>query len=394
MPAQRPWYPAFPADYFAATQGWDLDMKGPYRLLIDLLNERDRPFPDDPKFVAGVLGCSVQRWRKVREFLIGNGKLIPTPDGQHLTNPRFEREHAKRTADRAERVEDGRLGGLISAAKKAGQTELFDEDRPVGAGARTRTENRVNPEKVLKNFRKTSGNVASHSEIVKTISNEINGNAQPPPQAPCARDSSETIKTLNTSQPNGSAPCAPARGTEPLANASLGRLYEAVCEAAGVCFTDPTAIDRAMTHVEKWRNDGLDFDEVVVPTIRQIVLTTDNPTRTLGRFNRDVRHQQAKRAASVRRGEPYAPPAVPKLNPEGEDPEFLSLRTDLLEQTSPAWYCLFLNSVTFEDLGDQGHGRRPLKIHGLDYLVNDLRHGRFGALILNAAKPYGYTALW
>lgn len=96
MVAGRPFYHAYPADFLMATQGWDLETKGAYRLIIDVLNDRDRPVPDEPKFIAGILGCSIQRWRKLREFLLDQGKLMLTEDGMHLTNPRFEREHMSR----------------------------------------------------------------------------------------------------------------------------------------------------------------------------------------------------------------------------------------------------------------------------------------------------------
>src|SRR6185369_5154112 len=115
MVAGRPYYHAYPADFFMATQGWDLETKGAYRLIIDLLNDRDRPVPDDPKFIAGVIGCSIQKWRKIRETLLVSGKLMHTEDGLHLTNPRFEREHAARSESRTAAQMNGHLGGLERA---------------------------------------------------------------------------------------------------------------------------------------------------------------------------------------------------------------------------------------------------------------------------------------
>lgn len=397
MVAGRPWYHAYPADFFTATQGWDLDMKGPYRLLIDLLNERDRPIPDDPKFIAGILGCSVQRWKKVRLYLLEQGKLIPTPDGQHLTNPRFEREHEEREEKRLASAEYGRQGGRISAARRAGQSEfdLDDDSRVPARDAHTaRTEQPKSRKKIAKESRKSSKSSPSHSQLSNGKSPKINETPQAPPQAPCARESPET-RVKDSTHPNG---VFDSREPGRLGNADLKDLYDAVCEAAGVCFVQPVAIDRAMTQVERWVDAGVDFDEVVIPTIRAEVLTTDEPTRTLGRFNAKVLHQHAKRKAAEAKGTRFEPPPLPQLSPDGEDPAFLPLRTDLLETIGASAYCLVFNHVRFEDKGRCQGDKRPLGISEASirggHCVEELRHGRWSPLLRTHAAKYGFTDVW
>lgn len=404
MVAGRPYYQAYPADFFTATQGWDLDMKGPYRLIIDLLNERDRPIPDDPKFVAGVLGCSVQRWRKVRQYLLDHGKLVSSPDGLHLTNPRFERERAERAEKLTAAQQAGRAGGLKSAALRASQQEMdFDPDDPPpepDSRARTparhaRTEKHKNGEKIEKLSQNFSKSSSSHSQLPKEKPHEFNGSIQPPPQAPYARDSSET-KEEDSTQPNSStAPYARAREGGRLDDADLMTLYEAVCDAAGVAFVQPGAIDRAMTQVEKWRDAGIDFEEVVVPAITQTVLSSDDPTRTLARFNAKVLHEHARRKAAAKKGETYRPPQVPKLNPDGEDPSFLPLRTDLLEVLGPDTYSLTLNPIRLEDVG-QCHGdRRPIRLVGPDHAIRSVKDaGELQQTFKRIALKHGFTDLW
>lgn len=399
MVAGRPWYAAYPADFFMATQHFDLETKGAYRLLIDLLNDRDRPFPDDPKFIAGVLGCSIQKWKKLRTQLLREGKLVPTPDGLHLTNPRFDREHYEREEKRRAAVEHGRAGGKISAAIRAGQTELpMDEAQPPSVRPRARAHGRTDKsqqtsKKVPTKIEQSSNFVASRSELPKEKTPDINGEPQPPPQAPCAREESESESESPQSQP---ASRARAREDAPgrLANTDLKTLYDEVCSAAGVCFTQPTAIDRAMTQVQKWQQSGIDFEEVILPTIRSTVLQSDEPTRTLGRFNARIGHEHARREAAALKSTSYIPPAVPKLNPEGEDPSFLPLRTDLLEKLGGRAYCLALNDARFEDPGPVGDGR-PLRIrHRVASFEDDLKRGRWSKHILDAARPYGFTDLW
>lgn len=394
MVAGRPWYHAYPADFFTATQGWDIDLKGPYRLLIDLLNERDRPFPDDPKFVAGILGCSVQRWKKVRAFLLEQGKLIPTEDGEHLTNPRFEREHEERLEKRTAAQMNGHLGGL-ERARRAGQTDLdFDADSHVHARVThtARTERTGTSKKNAKKIEKSSEKPSSHSQLLghETTENPEKSQGSASLRARARDQSPEGDST----QPNR---VCDSRGGR-LADADLKTLYDTVCEVAGVSFVQPSAIDRAMTQIEKWKDAGVDFDEVAIPAIRSVVLESDEPTRTLGRFNARVMHQHARRLAAEAKGQSYTPPALPVLNPDGEDPSLLPLRTDLLETLGAQQYCIALNRVILEDVGHCRDDSRPIRVRpngaGGDQSAEALRHGRWAALLRGHAAKYGFTEVW
>lgn len=316
MVAGRPWYHAYPADFFTATQGWPLEMKGPYRLIIDLLNERDRPIPDDAKFMAGILGCSPQRWRKVRDFLIDHRKLVPTQDGQHLTNPRFERERAARLGDHEASVAWGRAGGL-ERARRAGQLDMDldagwhddEQDAPSApAHARARSgpeskENRKTFEKESQNFRESS---SSDRRKPKQKPNEINARSQPPPQAPCAREESRDQSPEDSSHPIRTATDSRARPIA-LDDMDLPDLVEAVCDAAGHQPRNPEQRDRATRHVAQWRDQGVSFDQIVVPTIRAVISRTDQPTRTLGRFKADIAHAHARSIAGGGRAAPEPP---------------------------------------------------------------------------------------
>jgi hypothetical protein len=95
-----------------------------------------------------------------------------------------------------------------------------------------------------------------------------------------------------------------------LANADLKVLYDAVCEASGFTSADPGAISRAFAQIERWRNNGFDFDEVVIPTIRHCIandLPEPGPTRTLGRFNKAITHEHARRKARAGLGKTSRP---------------------------------------------------------------------------------------
>jgi uncharacterized protein YdaU (DUF1376 family) len=389
MPSGRPWYQRNPADFIMAVRGWDLELVGAYSLIIDHLNDRDRPLPNDDKFMAGLLHCSAKKWRKLRDDLIEQGKLYITPD-DYLSNPRFDREHAHRFRNRSEAVETGRAGGLISAAKRAGQEELAlnpPERARVHARVRRDPESAEESQKITQKFSKTSGTSLAEPHI-KTVKNQ-RPDPRPRSSPVRARQSTE-LREEDSTQPISASDSRENH----LANADLKTLYDAVCDAAGVCFTQPAAIDRAMTQVEKWRDLGADFNEVVLPAIRVVVISTDEPTRTLGRFHNQVLHEHAKHRAAVRKGETYDPPAIPHLNPEGEDPQFFALRTELLERIGATAFCPAFNSVTFVDAGQTPTGR-ALRVQGPGFLVDQLHPTTpIGRILAATARLLEFTEVW
>jgi uncharacterized protein YdaU (DUF1376 family) len=85
-----PYYKAYPRDFFEGTVGLDLEFKGAYRLILDLIYMHGGRLTDDPRFIAGHLGCSVKRWNSLRLALIESGK-IDASDGV-LRNLRADKE--------------------------------------------------------------------------------------------------------------------------------------------------------------------------------------------------------------------------------------------------------------------------------------------------------------
>lgn len=70
-----PYYKAYPRDFFEGTIGMPMEMKGPYRLVIDLIYMQGGRLPDDPRYISGLLGCSVKLWNKIRAYLLDAGKI-------------------------------------------------------------------------------------------------------------------------------------------------------------------------------------------------------------------------------------------------------------------------------------------------------------------------------
>lgn len=70
-----PYYKRFPRDFFEGTIGMSFEEKSAYGLLLDVIYMRDGNLPDDPRYIAGLLGCSVRKWNAIKDKLIIAGKI-------------------------------------------------------------------------------------------------------------------------------------------------------------------------------------------------------------------------------------------------------------------------------------------------------------------------------
>lgn len=70
-----PYYKRFPRDFLEATIGLSFEVKGAFAIVLDLIYMRDGRLPDDARYIAGQLGCSVRKWTAIRAELVAAGKL-------------------------------------------------------------------------------------------------------------------------------------------------------------------------------------------------------------------------------------------------------------------------------------------------------------------------------
>lgn len=70
-----PYYKRFPRDFLEGTIGLSFEEKGAYAIILDLIYMRDGSLPDDARYIAGQLGCSVRKWSSLLERLVSAGKL-------------------------------------------------------------------------------------------------------------------------------------------------------------------------------------------------------------------------------------------------------------------------------------------------------------------------------
>lgn len=70
-----PYYKRFPRDFLEGTIGLSFETKGAYAIVLDLIYMRDGRLPDDARYIAGQLGCSVRKWTAILSELVAAGKL-------------------------------------------------------------------------------------------------------------------------------------------------------------------------------------------------------------------------------------------------------------------------------------------------------------------------------
>lgn len=85
-----PYYKAYPRDFIEGTIGWGFELKGAYRLVLDLIYMQAGKLPDDAGYICGLLGCTKHKWASLRKQLLDSGK-IELLDG-FLVNSRAFRE--------------------------------------------------------------------------------------------------------------------------------------------------------------------------------------------------------------------------------------------------------------------------------------------------------------
>ncbi|WP_417463090.1 DUF1376 domain-containing protein [Kordiimonas sp.] len=105
--SRLPWYKAYPRDFIEGTVGMSFELKGAYRLVLDLIYMYGGRLPDDPRYICGVLGISNRKWGLLRNELLEKEKLFV--DGEFMGNFRADIE-LENTGKLQEKQRQNRLG--------------------------------------------------------------------------------------------------------------------------------------------------------------------------------------------------------------------------------------------------------------------------------------------
>ncbi len=388
MAAKRPWYQRNGAAIVMGTLHMpSSDHKWAYSTIIDMLNDRGRALPDDPGFICGLTGLSRKKWAIVREYLLndrdaqGETRLY-LDDAGDLTNPRFERERAQRDGDHARAVEAGREGGKKSAALRARQGDL-DLDESQGEQKEDQAIYRADKRAI--NAPKVARRMKDKVAINDQPPLKTNEKIQPPPQATRARERASDIRYKTLTQPTESL----ERCEDDAIDDELRALYHACSEAAAFRPGDADQQDRAIAQIRKWRDDGIDFDRVVLPVIAEAMAASRDPTSSFARFNRQVRHEQARIVALNGKAPARSTTDQPLVDPIAETARCHAFRRDLLKALGVKTYVKFANLVQLIDDGSETlEVVENFKVPSLQ-LIDDDR----APLIAKIAKAHGFTEI-
>lgn len=369
----RPWYKRSATDFILGTIGMDLETRGAYSLIIDMLNDRDRPLPDDARFLAGFLGVSVRKWAVIRTTLLADpSKLYVNADG-NLTNPRFEREREEREAEHQRSVEAGRKGGKKSAEQRA--SEPAADAAPQGELTLPKNEeNEFSASKTARKSRengvKTSRNIGEN-DTPPLKSNDI---SEPPPQPsrarkrPEARVEEEILPPPSSSDPSRARTPARPREARPDDDGDrqddLLALTHDCMEAAGIAAraaSRPALLTQSLEIVKGWQRAGIDVRGMAIAVIESATLQNDEPAHSLARFTAaiETRHTKAK-LHQRRNGKPIASLAKAEFDFPDEAPSMKAFRQSLAERIGKARYAQWCSALRFELTDWQSEGDQAL----------------------------------
>lgn len=129
---QIKWYKRDPSAALNGMMELDLQERGAYNTILDLIYSRDGDLPDDDRFIAGWLRVDVRVWKRIKATLIDRGKLF-IKDGM-LRNERADDEVLRALS----RVASAKDAGIASARSKRDKFEPKSQQNnhltPTGAG--------------------------------------------------------------------------------------------------------------------------------------------------------------------------------------------------------------------------------------------------------------------
>lgn len=70
-----PYYKAYPRDFIEGTIGMPFELKGAYRLVLDLIYMQGGNLPDNARYISGLLGCTLRKWTALRSELVKRDKI-------------------------------------------------------------------------------------------------------------------------------------------------------------------------------------------------------------------------------------------------------------------------------------------------------------------------------
>jgi len=111
------WYKRYGGDFVQGTLELTLEQKGAFSLLLDLIYNRQKPISDNERWLAGICGVSLRKWRSIRQALIDQDKIYIS-EGK-ISNQRADKELENTAKATRKLSESGAKGGRKRAENEA-----------------------------------------------------------------------------------------------------------------------------------------------------------------------------------------------------------------------------------------------------------------------------------
>lgn len=103
------WYKRDPKDAREGMRTLTLEERGAYNTLLDLIYETDNNVHDDDRYLAGVMGCDLRIWKRIRTRLLEMGKI--QLEGGYIRNVRATNTLSQAVATADVNATNGRKSG-------------------------------------------------------------------------------------------------------------------------------------------------------------------------------------------------------------------------------------------------------------------------------------------
>lgn len=124
-----PYYKRYTRDILDGSVGLGFEAKCAYSVLIDLIYHHNNALRDSPRYIAGMLECSVRKWNSIRKTLIDYGK-IQILDGI-IRNLRADKETVILRSFQDKQAENRRKPNKFKAKSKPRSNQSESESEPL-----------------------------------------------------------------------------------------------------------------------------------------------------------------------------------------------------------------------------------------------------------------------
>jgi uncharacterized protein YdaU (DUF1376 family) len=387
-----------------AEEGWV------YTIVLMLIADKGAPINDDPASIGhrcklstrktGAILTHLEAEGKIsrRNGLIGNKRILSEVtkrdskgrQARDAANEKWRRWRAENKPQLP--LEGGNDNGRKKDKKVAGNRQSASADAQIpGMGENEDFEPIISEKNAKKTPEKTeiidpiiSGEAQKTANGAMRTHSDSRAGAIPEPEYIQSNDHKTLGGSAHENAPSDDRPIGPEQ--------DLVKLLEAVSAAAGFIPSSPDRMAKAIDLIRQWRDLGVDFDGTVIPTIRAVIADSTDPTSSLLRFDKRIRHEHARRTGRPLNAPP-PPIAVPELEFPDEHAQFKPLRAELLKHLGTARYCALVNSVRFAHLEDDA--RNPLILNSAKPgAANRLFDGETAPIVRSLARKLGFRDVW